>query len=118
MSRRNAMCLAVVIIALYFLTGCWGTRQTESGEASGIVAGQPVVVKWTRDSDSHTNIEIPPALVSAMTSGLGTTPWGAVLAGGASIVGAWAAAKAQSNSKRADEHKADADEAWAKLVDK
>ncbi len=110
------MCLAVIAIALYLLTGCLDSRQSETGRASGVIAGQPVVLKWTRDTEGTTNIELPPALISGLASGASATPWGALLAGGASIVGAWAAAKAQANAKRAEEHKADAAEGWAKAT--
>ncbi len=116
MKRRTAMCLAVVMIALYLLTGCLGTRQSETGRASGVISGQPVVVQWTRDTEGTVNLELPPALISGLTSGASATPWGALLAGGASIVGAWAAAKAQANAKRAEEHKADAAEGWAEAM--
>jgi hypothetical protein len=115
MTRRQAMCLAVICIALYLLTGCLGTRQAEKGVVSGVISGQPVVLNWTRDTDSSVKLDIPPELISGLVSGASATPWGALIAGGASIVGAFAAAKAQANAKRADEHKADADEAWARL---
>ncbi len=118
MKRRTAMCLAVVMIALYLLTGCLGLSRTqaEKGAVSGVIAGQPVVVQWTRDTEGTTNVEIPPALVSALSTGVSATPWGALITGAASVVGAWSLARSQAQKTRADEHKADADEAWNKLA--
>jgi hypothetical protein len=123
MTCRQALCLAVICIALYFLTGCIGSRstQTETGMISGVIAGQVVAVKWTRDTEGHVNVEIPPALISAAMSGTSTTPWGAIIAGGVSLIGAAYAGRtsgtAAGQTQRANEHKADADEAWARLLE-
>lgn len=120
MTRRSALCLAVIVIAVYLLTGCIGSRQTETGLVSGVIAGQPVAIKWTRDTEGHMNVEIPPALISAAVSGANTTPWGALGAGLVSLVLAGVAGRtsgtAGAQTQRANEHKADADEAWAKLL--
>ncbi len=81
-----------------------------------MISGQPVVLKWTRDTEGQTTLEIPPALMTAATS----TPWGALFAGGASLVAAAVAANRQAAAsaanKRADEHKADAAEGWAEAL--
>lgn len=122
MKCRTAYCAAIALIALalLLLSGCLGQRQTETGAISGVVAGQPIVVKWTRDGESHTNLEIPPEVISGLTSGLSATPWGALIAGGVSIAAAAIAGRqsgvAKVQTARADEHKADSDEAWDKLA--
>src|SRR4051812_46608147 len=117
MTNRQAMCLAVICIALCLLTGCLGTRQTETGAASGVIAGQPMVVKWTRDTEGHTSVELPPELMSAVGAAAGATPWGALIAGGVSIAAAAIAGRqtgvAKVQSQRAEEHKADAAEGWS-----
>ncbi len=120
MTRRQAMCLAVIMIALYLLTGCLGTRQSETGAVTGVVAGQPLVLKWTRDTEGQTTLEIPPALLTAATAAAGATPWGGIVATALALLPAiWGANRqgaATAANTRADEHKADSDEAWAKLV--
>ncbi len=121
MKCRTALCFAVVLIALaLMLCGCIGQRQSETGAVSGVVAGQPLVLKWTRDTEGTTSLDIPPALVSALSGAAGATPWGALIAGGASVIAAAVAANRQAAAKaataRADEHKADSDEAWDRLT--
>ncbi len=123
MKTRQALCLAVVMIALYFLTGCDVFRhsQSEQGLVSGVISGQPVVIKWTRDTEGTTKIEIPDALISGALAGVNATPWGALITGGVSVVAAAFAANRQAAATaanvRAEEHKADAAEGWAKATE-
>jgi hypothetical protein len=116
MKCRTALCLAVAMIALCLLTSCLGRSESERGAVSGVIAGQPVAVTWTRDSEGRTTLEIPPALLNAAGAAANATPWGALLTGGASAVAAAAAAYARAQSQRASEHKSDAAEGWAEAL--
>jgi hypothetical protein len=110
-----------LVLALYCLTGCLGQSTRETGAVTGVVAGQPVAVTWRRDAEGHTTLEIPPALINAATAAAGATPWGALIAGGVSVAMAAVAGRqsgvAKVQAQRADEHKADADEGWAKATE-
>lgn len=116
MTRRTALCLAVICLAIYFLTGCLTRSDEERGSASGVVAGQPLDIKWSKSSTGNTSVEVSPALVSALTAGANATPWGVLITGGLSLVSAWVAGQnrgtAVAATARANEHKADSDEAW------
>ncbi len=112
--------LDVVMIALAFLLcGCFSNRSAETGAVTGVVAGQPVVLKWTRDTEGTTTVDIPPALITAATDAA-TGNWmdlAIKTAAGISVaVAAWNAKGAQAANKRADEHKADAAEGWAEAM--
>ncbi len=109
----------MIALAL-LLSGCLGSRQAETGQVSGVISGQPLVLKWTRDTENHTNLEIPPAVISALNAGASATPWGALIAGGVSIAMAAVAGRqsgvAKVQAQRADEHKADADAGWSEAL--
>jgi hypothetical protein len=109
-----------LVLALYCLTGCLGQTTRETGQASGMIAGQPLVVTWKRDSEGHTSVELPPALISGLSAAANSTPWGALIAGGVSVVAAAVAGRQTGVAKvqaiRADEHKADAAEGWSEAL--
>jgi hypothetical protein len=109
-----------LVLALYCLTGCLGHSSRETGAVSGVVAGQPVAITWRRDSEGHTTLEIPPALINAATAAANSTPWGALITGGVSLALAAVAGHqrgvAAVQTQRADEHKADADEGWSEAL--
>jgi hypothetical protein len=109
-----------LVLALYCLTGCLGQTTRETGQASGMIAGQPVVITWKRDSEGHTSVELPPALISGLSAAANSTPWGALIAGGVSVVAAAVAGRQTGVAKvqaiRADEHKADADAGWSEAL--
>ena len=120
MNTRRAILLAAVMVGLYWLTGCTSRDESENGQAAGVFNGQPLAVRWSRDSHGTTTIDVPPALMSAMQGASAATPWGPLVAGGLStVLAAYAAhqrAQASAAKLRAEEHKADAAEGWAEAM--
>ncbi len=123
MKRRTAMCLAVIAIALYLLTGCAETRvqkqtQTDrSGSAhiAGQVNGLPVDVVIDFNSQTNgkaqelrqVNVTVPPALggvaqlVALLTTGGGLGAVGLLI---------------RNLMAQANTHKENENEAWDLLL--
>lgn len=115
MKPRTALCLAVATLALYLLTGCGLNRkQAETGAVSGSLNGQPLSVQWTRDTDGTTTIQLPPAVTTA--AGFLPSPWGELAQGALALIAGGGVIAARAQSRRAAEHKADADEGWSRAL--
>jgi uncharacterized protein YceK len=110
--RGPAMCLSAIskypwrflalVIAVYLLSGCalFGRTQAETGAVQGVVAGQPVAVKWTRDTEGKTTVELPPALMQA-AGALIPSPWREVADAGLTLLAGGSLLHAHRTNKRA-----------------
>lgn len=103
----------LLILAVLALPGCLRSQMTETGAVHGVLNGQPVAVEWQRDSEGRTSVVLPPIVTAA--AGFLPPPWGDIATGVMGLIAAGGLVAAKKNGVRADEHKADAIEGWAKV---
>ena len=97
---RYSWRVLALVIALYLLCGCLGRTQTEQGAIQGTVAGQPVAVKWTRDTSGETHIDLPPGIAQAVGNFL-PEPWRTVIDSGLTLLAGGSLLHAHRSNKRA-----------------
>ncbi len=111
------MKFVVLFLFSVALGGCFGLAREdkESGAAAGQFCGAPIEIRWQREANGTTRIDLPP--VAAIATGLMPPPWGQVAGGVLALLTGSAAVAAKMASSRANEHKADADEGWKRALE-
>lgn len=107
------MKLILILTAAVALPGCLRSQVSETGAVHGVLNGQPVAVEWQHDSEGRTSVVLPPIMTAA--AGFLPAPWGDIATGIMGLIAAGGLVAAKKNGARADEHKADAAEGWAKV---
>jgi hypothetical protein len=110
------MRLLITLILCLSLGGCgFATRDMETGAVSGQLNGFPVELKWQRDGEGNVRVQLPP--IATVAAGLIPPPWGEIASGLLALLAGSSAVAARMCSKRAEEHKADAEEGWKRALE-